>query len=766
MKYIYIFLLFTIFSAPKISLADNMCSRYFSKIYTTLSRYTVSPISIERKISNGSKLSFLENKWIENEISYIPYPKKRINILNKIENNKALNSEELSLYHTFIKVRTLNKKLRNKNFYKEMFVGGNKNFKITFGLEFELSLSRNPNIVNAYRPKIIPEHEWITMSFEQRLKIAKKIHKENTELGDIFVKIKGANNSLPEGLFAEPHGTLEGNGMIFSNLGDMNDFLDSFAINFGRADFQGHVVHSNKVRVQGISGYALFESDYGQLRALESNYIRFENDPMYIPGKTLVHPYLNPISENNKTAFQLYEIDVNEGLLEPSEVFSARTVNGPSFRIGTPYKEGLVGFELRQFHKNYEELLKATHILASELQNTGNLSRFKKFNKAKAIDHTLLKKSFYDFEIEVQHQDNIEYFFFKLDEVLKNMAAKKGSTIQGDLAPHERLFFALRPWEDHPVLEFLEASARNLLKNKIKKTRQNFIEEVMKIVEKADLDNLSHLDVQKMQVLNSKFAHEVQLSSYFSQYREGLMKNIVERPDFRIHTLPLLEDSVLRLETYQLNKSKIDVPVYSGKKLLKNPQYEFYKQNSIEVLFKDIGKFGHTEIRIGTRIYGFNDVKYTSNKVFSKQSKGVTGYVYRLNSEQIEKLSLEFSNIYKSSRKYNIPAFDAFSGEAEIFLQSKKYYLNNETSHNQKQLKGTIESFGKEKYIVAPSGYKEKIIQKNNNFFLQTHNCTSIIFDILNREIGMDFGAQTSAISSQKSLMKGKRIIPDSIIEY
>jgi hypothetical protein len=281
------------------------------------------------------------------------------------------------------------------------------------------------------------------------------------------------------------------------------------------------------------------------------------------------------------------------------------------------------------------------------------------------------------------------------------------------------------------------------------------------------LEKLTEEQVKQLQILNSRFAHEINLSELFSKFRDDLPEEFIGQSPSKLHTLPIYEDIMRQSKEYTFNSKTMNVPVYNGSDLIKQAGYSSYKKNSVEILFYDVAPFGHLEARIGDNVYSFSNVQFTVSKQFKTGKSGGKGYVYRVNREQIEQATKEIDQIYESSAKYNIPPFDSYGGEVEMVLRDGKYYLTKESSHNSNLLKGTIETFGDKKYLVSPNGFKMDIIERDGKMFVKAYNCTNSIFDILQKKIGFDLGDYVSATTANKALSEGNtKIIPDAIVDY
>lgn len=246
-------------------------------------------------------------------------------------------------------------------------------------------------------------------------------------------------------------------------------------------------------------------------------------------------------------------------------------------------------------------------------------------------------------------------------------------------------------------------------------------------------------------------------------------------------------------ELTQLNPSEKVFP--NGKKYIeyraninvmnKYPDYDVFLEETAEIIFGPTDPFGHIDLRIGKKIYSFNNVQWTSINSFSPRMKTSSnlaempsshGFVFQLGKEKIESLAKEIEVFYKSSASHNIPAFDAYSPllkieEKDGMMGGKKlYYVTDSPKYgNNKEVNGKIVEVNGKMVLDAGNGVTVPVIKKGDHYFTQSYSCSSSAGHVLERFFGITVSHNISAKSLAASLLKGninQTISPVAVIKY
>ncbi|MEE3079849.1 MAG: hypothetical protein VX341_10970, partial [Bdellovibrionota bacterium] len=417
----------------------------------------VDPLAIFNKIDNDEKLNLSERKFLKKYLYLIESTDERLFISKKISSNKSLDNHEKSIIRKFVEDAVLKDQSLNKKIYRRRYVAGRTDLPISYGLEIELLLNETPDILKQYRLNNYSEDEWAQLSIEEKLSEALEQVKVSDAYSELFSKMPSAHDSLPNTLFIEGHKTVEANNIVFNTLGEAQDFLKYFDKSVGRGSVQGHVVYPDKVEIDGAAGFVVFEADYAQLHNLERGYDRLLKNPETTPANNLIHHALGPLSEDERLLYI-----VNQDALINQEQFNnigkAKTVYGVNFRAGKPYEDGYVGFEHRQYHKNYERLVDGMDYQSRELEKKGDLSRYKDFEDAPQIDSSLISARIDEYQIDLD-KDDLELFLISAGEVIEKKSKEMGFTF-GGAQPEHRFLFPLKDWINNPILNEMPESIR------------------------------------------------------------------------------------------------------------------------------------------------------------------------------------------------------------------------------------------------------------------------------------------------------------------
>jgi hypothetical protein len=716
------------------------------------------------KLDAGEKLTESESKKLLHKIHEIPFLEERVAIQKKLEAGGELSYIEKKTIRNFIGRDIVLGSNTNKSLYKKQYFGGDESMPLSYGLEFELKLSENPAILNSYRVKGYTEEQWFAMPVEKRLSIAKEAQKNQNDIDHFLLRLSNANPKLPEGLFIEPHGTIEGNDMIFDNLGDFNDLLSYFVEHFEAASFQSHVVLDARAELDGLAGYTVFEYDRAQLASLENGYKRYLKDNTKIPAQNLTHHSLGPIDETIAERIKVYEENLADGVTD-FKTQGTKAVFAPNFRVNYPYGEGKMGFELRQFHKRDRHLFDAMAKLANDLENYGNLSHYKDFSETPQTSIKTMRTVLAEYGIPEDKMDDFELFFISLnDEIVKSIKAVGGA--RGGATLENRLLYPLRDWKNHPVKNILSEDEVSEFLKITDREQRRFITEIESLMDEYGVMDVNEDALKKVQVLISSWSEKSDYSKFFQRFSDEVKG---EKRDVKYSYLPEL-NFFTKADDHIAEKTERSIPVYKYKNRgSEDSAYTNYLDNTFEVAFRDIGDTGHIELRVGKQKYSINGYfmgsSSASKESFSGFGSGATGRVYRLDRTKIKELNEQVAAYINSVKSNNFPPFDVWGGVEQVEKVSGGYKIVGK-SKNKATIKAEVVEENGLKYfkkgnVLIPA------IERNGELHIQTTNCTQGVMDILRTYMDMDLGNYPSAGMLHNAFTNDSVRVPyEAIIQY
>ena len=725
-------------SPASVAQVFNSCKKGILNLFEGTTKKKIKAALL--KLENGDELAKADKERLLKVTYEIPFSTDREAIEQSLKGSTPLTKKQINTIRNFIGRDIMLGHNTDPALYKRLHFGGDENFPITFGLEFELRLEEVPGILNSYRLNNFTDKQWYSLALEERLKLALEAQKNLNELEDLLIRLPGANPALPKGLFPEPHGTLEGNNIIYDNLGELHELVAYMSEHFGKFSWQPHVVVDANAEFRGMAGYTLFEFDRNQLSTLENGYKRYLRDPAGIPSANLVHYSLGPVDE--KIAIKLRESDefLENGMMEV-DTSGVKAVSAPHFRVEGPYGSGKMGFELRQFHKRYTEMFDALTKLGRDLNDLGSLGHYGSFKEADQVSKDTLKNTLSRYLIPGEEIDDFELFFLALsDEILKYNRAMGGGRSGADY--EHRLLYPLRNWLEHPIRESLTELEREAFDKTTKEAQLKFISQIKELILKNDVTEVDAKTLEEVRVLIAEWADRSDYSRFFEKFSDTIKG---EKRDLQYSYLPNIKFF-----------DEIGEKTYKYKKATGNISYENYIDNTIEVAYRDLGKTGHMELRVGQRHYSFNGILFGNTSATSKNftgfDSGATGRVYRLDRSKIKEAMEHVEAFVNSSNKNNFPPFDVW-GTDEL-VEAVKGGFKMVESKNKGLIKATIEEINGTKYFVNGK-VKIPVVEKDGQYYIRTTNCTRGVTDILTQYLDFDIGSYASAGMLDNAFKKG-----------
>lgn len=738
-------------SPASIGTVFNSCKKGILNFFDGTSEKKVKETLI--KLQNNEPITSKDKRRLLKLSHNIPFEADRMAVEKAIKTDAKFSKTELESIRNFIGRDIMLSHNTNPSLYKKLYVGGDQNLLQTYGIEFELILDEVPAILNSYRIKAVTEQQWYSLSLEQRLKLAKKAQKEADDVDDIFTRLSSANPKLPEGLFVEPHGTIEGNGLIFDNLGELHELITYMSEHFGKFSWQPHLVMDANAEFKGMAGYSIYEFERNQLTVLEKGFNRYLKQPKAIPSANIVHYSLGPMDQ--KIASNLIEADeyLENGVMDIT-ISGVKSMSAPHFRVNGPYGKDKMGFELRQFHKRYEEMFDSLTRLARDIDEFGGLGHYSRFTEAEQVSKNTLKDTLGHYGIPKEQVDDFELFFYAMsDEILQYNKRMGGA--RGGADYEHRLLYPLKDWLNHPIRKTLDGAEKEAY-DKMTKTHQlEFIKEIQKLMDKYDITEVTPEALDEVRILIASWAHKSDYSQFFERFGRTVKG---EKRDLQYSYLPKLEFfEDLGEKTYK----------YKGG-ASENIAFNNYIMNTIEIAYRDIGETGHMELRVGNKHYTVNgffsgrtDAK---SKPFQGFKAGANGKVFRLDRAKMKEAKNLIESYVASARTQNFPPYDLY-GSDELVQQVKGGFRMVE-SKNKALIKASIEEIAGKKYFVNGT-VKIPVVEREGQYYIRTTNCTRVVTDILSKYLDFDIGSYASAGMLNNALENGRTLKPfDVEVQY
>lgn len=220
--------------------------------------------------------------------------------------------------------------------------------------------------------------------------------------------------------------------------------------------------------------------------------------------------------------------------------------------------------------------------------------------------------------------------------------------------------------------------------------------------------------------------------------------------------------------------------------------YQDYLENSVEViLFPHSSIHGHIRLRIGKKIYGYENVSvsfnepFTPERIFKKQRElkrgvkaGNIGVVFVLTEEQKRLLTSRMEDIerfYSSTQKYNVPPFDGKGDKRLKIIQTDdgqyKYHSPTAPSGygNRAKFNARIVNSEGLTYLEAPNGLRHLVEKdENDELVTQGYSCSSSVGHVLQNYLGLSVKDMPFAGSFFTHLKNGatEHTKPSAIIHY
>lgn len=453
----------------------------------------------------------------------------------------------------------------------QRYVGKNKKKPISFRLEIEVNVNKNPMIAKYYYPAklpvkfsqlkpedlvSIPDESWATVNikewekvpFEKKVQYCeeyeKKLSREYKVTG--YYKLESAPGYLSPELVSKKNGYFEFNGkqMIFGSMDDLKEFSQKFSNDIGEANIHPSIVFPRS-SLEGFTGFMVFESDTKILESLHLDFQRVfsatkARKTMPQVGGVFVSHSLAPL-EGKTIAFyrdQEKRLAAGKKIAVMSEIENAEyklryapIVRSVDDKYPT-YQEGLISIEMRTEGTPADEPLKKGSMKKSIkkmeqyvelLEKESGLLIYKQFESPIFVTQQNLRKRLHSILNQTTEgqkvMSNIDFekwdYFYEKEGKLSNLIRATYPNIDfGESNLSERFLFPLRDWRNYPGIENLDSAEVQKIRNAINEATVNYIKGINEEIESGSID------LNRLRVLittwgygspNSRFSEFLQL---------------------------------------------------------------------------------------------------------------------------------------------------------------------------------------------------------------------------------------------------------------
>lgn len=241
----------------------------------------------------------------------------------------------------------------------------------------------------------------------------------------------------------------------------------------------------------------------------------------------------------------------------------------------------------------------------------------------------------------------------------------------------------------------------------------------------------------------------------------------VPKPVADKESLPLLSGLVHEVKK---GPKKDYVDYWADPKILKAlPEYEEFLEKTVEIIFTPHEPFGHIRLRVGKKLYGFENVQWTTNKDFTpmlhkstnKDLPSSTGAVFFVGADKIKSVQKEIEDFYSQSSKNNFPPFDAYSSLLRIEEKDKSFgsgktltFISDAPKFgNNKEVNGKIVEKNGRHFLVSNDGYEFEIQKKGNQYFSKSFSCSSSAGHVLEKYFQINVHGTIAAKNTVQSIL-------------
>ncbi len=275
------------------------------------------------------------------------------------------------------------------------------------------------------------------------------------------------------------------------------------------------------------------------------------------------------------------------------------------------------------------------------------------------------------------------------------------------------------------------------------------------------------------------------------------VKKDMEAKGLDPESFPFLPEVEQSLKTYKTTGLPYIEYFYNPKAHNSLGAKEFIN-NTIEVVYTPhASRFGHIRVRVGNKLYGFENVRSTFMRDFDAsvlfkpvrqikkvpgqgdgRKEGNIGVVFALTPEMKQVFNERLQQIqkfYKSSQDTNVPPFDS-AGVSNIKLivgDNGQLTYKSPTSKsnfgNHGTINGKIINSGDGEVLLSESGYRHPIkLNEKGERIVTGYSCASSVYHVLGEIMGMNVPNMAYATGFKTFLKNGNEggTSPVAVIHY
>ena len=665
---------------------------------------------------------------------------------------KAFSSFHLVLFSSFLAFANCEVAIKSQISSADAF--------FSYGLESEINVFENPQIVQIYRLSEYSEAQWLSMPTSQRLSLAQAKEKEErySYHKPIYTRLSRTSKDLPDTLETEGNGNVELNGDVFSSFSQFRAGRQSRYNQVGQGSLQSHLVYKldGPVSSKGSAGYTVFAADHAQLLSLEISFAKFLQKPdKTVPGKSLVNYSLGPIGKKDLALYRENEKLAERGL-PLQNLGSSRLIYGSILRTDA-YPEGHIGWEMRQFHKRGQQIEDYTLELRDVLANADGVKAFKEFENVEVIHEHLPTQRSQEYGIPINSSQWASFFGKVRELVRKDPDFALFEHKDGGGAPvYQRFYYPLRPWLQHPLILRLPEAERTAVQAKIRTATENYLNRINAKVVAQKEEPLSKENLQELQILASQWAFEAGLSSLFQKYWQQTVQKARGQAEaiFEVSRHDLLRN----LD----NKYSMKL-TYEGKipQLTASPEwnnsfvYKELRDTSIELITRHLGELGydydHTRLRVGDRMYEITIDEGRTEKPlaialdFKVLAGDRTGFLFSASKESIREFQKIMEKVIIAENSERLPPFIVENPHPiEVKVIGQKAILGDHSYD--------LIQVGDSLYMKTVNGVIWPVKKVGERYVTETVSCTSGLLYYMSNYFGIKIPMQNGYEADARSV--------------
>lgn len=179
-------------------------------------------------------------------------------------------------------------------------------------------------------------------------------------------------------------------------------------------------------------------------------------------------------------------------------------------------------------------------------------------------------------------------------------------------------------------------------------------------------------------------------------------------------------------------------------------EYKRFLDQTVEVIFQPMEPFGHITLRVGRRIFGFQNVTWTLKSDFTPRMgvEGQRGVIFAVSENDVTSTRQALEKFYHASESHNIPPFDAYSPVLEIHREpgGLRFRSTSPEFGNTQTIDGQLVTRDGKQVLKAPNGHECPVEVRDGRYFVQSFSCstsaTYVLRSLFGIRVDFDLGAR------------------------